>query len=322
MSLVEKFQTVIVFLSVVIGFFLGQIDFLADQAGHLVIPALFVMLFGLFLSVPLKDLRKSFKNVRFAFVVVVINFVWTPVLVWALGGIFLSAQPALWIGFIMLMVTPCTDWYLVFTGIAKGNVPLSTSILPLNLILQVVLLPVYLFIFADTSGSVNLNALFHSILIILILPFLLAQFTKYILFRCGPGNSGQSRFCDFFSNLQTPMLALAIMAMFASQGRNLLANIHILYWLLLPILIFYAINFILAQIVSKKLKFNYEDTASLTITTIAKNSPMTLGIAVMAFPNEPIIALAMIIEPLVELPVMVLVSRLLLTIKSKRPASL
>jgi hypothetical protein len=30
----------------------------------------------------------------------------------------------------MLMVTPCTDWYLIFTGIAKGNVALSTAILP------------------------------------------------------------------------------------------------------------------------------------------------------------------------------------------------
>ena len=44
----------------------------------------------------------------------------------------------------MLMVTPCTDWYLVFTGVAKGNVPLSTSILPINLILQILLLPIFL----------------------------------------------------------------------------------------------------------------------------------------------------------------------------------
>ncbi len=45
----------------------------------------------------------------------------------------------------MLMVTPCTDWYLLFTGIARGNVPLSASILPMNLILQLALLPLYLF---------------------------------------------------------------------------------------------------------------------------------------------------------------------------------
>ncbi len=47
----------------------------------------------------------------------------------------------------MLMVTPCTDWYLIFTEIAKGNVALSTAILPVNLILQVLLLPIYLFLF-------------------------------------------------------------------------------------------------------------------------------------------------------------------------------
>lgn len=65
---------------------------------------------------------------------------WTPVLAWLIAVVFLADQPVLYIGFIMLMVTPCTDWYLIFTSIAKGNVALSTALLPLNLVLQVILL--------------------------------------------------------------------------------------------------------------------------------------------------------------------------------------
>ena len=98
------------------------------------------------------------------------------------GGYFLIDHPALWIGFIMLMVTPCTDWYLAFTGIAKGMC-LSTSILPINLIPQVVLLPIYLLLFAGSIETIPLPTLIESILIVLIFPFVLAHLTRFLLRR-------------------------------------------------------------------------------------------------------------------------------------------
>ena len=81
----------------------------------------------------------------------------------------------------MLMVTPCTDWYLIFTEIAKGNVALSTAILPVNLILQVLLLPIYLFLFAGVMKTVAISVLVESIVIVIVLPFILAHATKFIM---------------------------------------------------------------------------------------------------------------------------------------------
>lgn len=217
----------------------------------------------------------------------------------------------------MLMVTPCTDWYLIFTGIAKGNVPLSATVLPVNLILQIVLLPVYLYVAGGISGSVNINELLLSILYMLILPFALAQIAK-IFIRKINSEKRQQKLLNFFSSLQTILLSFAIMFMFASKGSNLLSNINIVAKLIIPILLFYVINFVLSQAIGKIFKYNYENTASLTLTTIAKNSPMTLGVALMAFPNEPIIHLIMLLEPLIELPTMMLITRLLLIIKKKQ----
>ncbi|MBP1970064.1 ACR3 family arsenite efflux pump ArsB [Virgibacillus natechei] len=79
----------------------------------------------------------------------------------------------------MLMVTPCTDWYHVFTGIAKGNV----SILPINLILQVVLLPVYVVLFVGTIETIAITTLIESVLIVLVIPFILAHLTRYLFRR-------------------------------------------------------------------------------------------------------------------------------------------
>ena len=60
---------------------------------------------------------------------------------------------------------------------------------------------------------------------------------------------------------------------------------------------------------------SYKDTVSLSLTTLARNSPVALAIAVTAFPDEPLIALALVIGPLIELPVLACVSQVLLLIK-------
>lgn len=317
MSKIEKYQTLIIFAAVPIGLLFGQISVVEQYAEHFVTPFLFMMLFGAFLSIPLKDYRKAFANTKFSITTVLINFFWTPVLVWLLGKLFLSGSPILQIGFIMLMVTPCTDWYLIFTGVAKGNVPLSATILPVNLILQIVLLPVYLLLFGGASGTVNIHEVLISITVMLILPFSLAQIGKVLLNKM-QSHERREKVFSIFGSSQTILLAMAIMAMFAAKGGSLLTNLNVVAVLLIPIILFYIINFILAHSVGKGFRYSYEDTASLTLTTIAKNSPMTLGVALMAFPNEPLIHLIMIIEPLIELPAMMLITRALLIIRKRR----
>ena len=129
------------------------------------------------------------------------------------GGLFLSNDAPVWNGFVMLMVTPCTDWYLVFTGIAKGNVALSTSILPANLIFQVLFLPIYLLLFFGESGNVALSSLVHSIVVVLVIPFVLALIVK-----------NKKGSIPFFEQSQVLFLTLAIAAIFASEGKNLLPH--------------------------------------------------------------------------------------------------
>lgn len=288
---------------------------MAENSGKVIVPLLMTMLFGLFLSISLKELKSSFLNFKFSLASLVINFVWAPLFAYLLGRIFLSDNDAIWIGFLMLMVTPCTDWYLVFTGVAKGNVTLSTSILPMNLILQVVLLPIYLMLFFNKSGNIDLGVLLESILLILVVPFTLAYITNQLIkYR---QNSKLRKTANFFQQSQIIFLALAVVAMFASEGQALKNNPGIIYILLVPVLIYFTATFLLGKTVAKILKFNYEDTVSLHMTTLARNSPIALAIAVTAFSYEPLIALALVIQPLIELPVLVATSQILLRTRKK-----
>ena len=312
MRKLEKLQTFIILLAVGTGLLLGQIEVVKIYAEYLIVPALAAMLYGLFLSVPLKDLTKAFKNKRFAFGSLAVNFLWTPVLAWLLGYLLLSDHPYLWIGFIMLMVTPCTDWYLIFTQIAKGNVALATAILPINLILQVVLLPLYLFLFSGVSGSIDPSGLWESILIVLVIPFLLARLTGSKVLNRNRKISLNQRLMPFFTGAQLAFLCLAIAAMFATQGEYLLDNPEMLYLMLIPVMAFFLINYFFSQMIGRMLKFSYQDRASVSMTTLARNSPISLAIAVTAFPDQPLIALALIIGPLIELPILVFISQAML----------
>lgn len=315
----ERIQPLLILLAILIGLLIGQINAMASVADSFIIPALFAMMYGMFLSIPIRDLKTAFLNTKFAISSLVVNFIFTPLLAWALGALFLADYPALWIGFIMLMVAPCTDWYLVFTNIARGNRALTTSILPVNLILQLVLLPIYLFLFTGTgvAGSVDAWQLLQSILLILIIPFVLANITRFVFRKLKRQAFLDSELAPFLTTAQLVSLLIAIAAMFASQGNYLLANPGIVIVLLIPTLLFFVIIFILVRVIKKPLRFSYEDTVSLHMTTLARNSPVSLAIAVTAFPNEPLIALALVIGPLIELPVLAVVSQVLLFIRKR-----
>ncbi|WP_078427697.1 arsenic resistance protein [Alkalihalobacterium alkalinitrilicum] len=309
MNLFEKLYTLIIFSAVMIGIGIGQVELIRTNAESFIVPLLVAMIYITFLQIPIEEIKKAFKNIKFTYTSVIINFVWTPILAWLLAMIFLGNNPALYIGFIMLMVTPCTDWYLIFTGIAKGNVALSTAILPLNLILQVILLPLYLLIFGGTTGVIELGFLVESILIVLFIPLVLAVLTKLFL------KNKQQLSESLISNLSVfPIifLGLAIVAMFATQGQLLLDNLDLLWLITLPLLLFFVINFIVGQKVGHVMKYSYSDRTSLSLTTLARNSPIALAIAMTAFPDQPLIALVLVIGPLLELPILAIITQLLL----------
>lgn len=315
MSRLEKFQPAIILSAVFIGLTLSRVNVVAAWAGQFILPFLLVMLFGVFMQLPLRQIAGAFRHGRVAGLSLLINFVWNPLLAWLLGWLFLRQQPALWLGLIMLMVTPCTDWYLVFTNIARGNVALSTALLPWNLLLQLLLLPFYLLLLAGTLVPLEWQALVESVALALLLPLVTAVFLRRLIMRWKGRDWLERRLLPAIQPGQILFLGLAVTAMFASEGAALLESPLIFLALLLPVLLFFAINFGLVYLLANRLRIGYADYAALCCTTLARNSPIALAIALVAFPDRPLVALALVIGPLIELPVLSLVSQLLLRVR-------
>lgn len=311
MKFVDKAQSFIILAAALAGLGLGHVPLVASQAAGVILPLLMLMLTGVFLQVPLRNFASALQGRRVAMASVVVNFGWTPLFAGLLGWLFLSDQPAVLIGFVMLMVTPCTDWYLVFTAMSKGNVPLSTALLPINLVLQLLLLPVFLLVLSGAVFPLDWSLIVQSIGLVLVLPFLMATVLRYVVVRYGMESWLEDSALPVVQSGQTALLALAIVAVFASEGRAITEQPEVLVSLLLPITLFFGSNLALAYLVSRWLKSSYADFVSLTYLTLARNSPIALAIAVVAFAAEPLVALALVIGPLIELPVLGLVSQML-----------
>ena len=310
MDLIEKLEPVIIFSAVIIGLLFSNIQTVADNATYLINIFLCLMLCGLFLEVPLNELKDSFKNVKFTSTSLIINFLWTPLFGYFVGSLFLRGNVDVLIGFFMLILTPCTDWYLVFTKMAKGDLTLSLSILPINLILQIILLPIYLVLFFSTANSMDYSQLAFSLVIVIVIPFVAAQITKLVL-----NNGLKQKAAELMGSLQIWLLSLAVFCIFASQGVLLFENLNSIAVLFVPLILFFIVNTAIDLLVSEKINFTYSEYASLTMTTLARNSPLALAIAINSFPGHELISIALVIGPLIELPVLYVVSRFCLKIR-------
>jgi ACR3 family arsenite efflux pump ArsB len=304
MRLSETLQPLVILLAVLLGLVLGQVPMVAERAAAFVLPLLMLMLVSVFLYVPLQAFGAALRHPKFTGLSLGINFLWTPVFAWGLGAVFLRQQPDLWVGLIMLLVTPCTDWYLVFTQLARGDVRLATALLPWKLVLQLALLPGYLLVFAGALVPLEPAVLLESVVLVLVIPLITAQLLRLWLKR----NKWVTA-SALTAKLQLIFLSGAITAMFASQGGAILAQPEVTLQLLAPLLVFFSTNLLLGIGMSRWMSFDDATCVSLCFATLSRNSPLSLAIAVAAFPERPLIALVLVIGPLIELPLMALIAQ-------------
>jgi ACR3 family arsenite efflux pump ArsB len=311
-NILSKLQPVFIILSAFVGIIIGKnIDGIALYSDQLIKYFLMLLLLFVFLNINIKEITKSFLNIRFSLSALVINFIWTPLFAFFLTRLFFKGEIDVQLGYIMLMVTPCTDWYLIFTALSKGNVPLGSSILPLNLLLQIILLPIYILIFMGSIVRFDVSMILESIVFVLIIPLTIASIIKIVLGK-SPMKNNFERFISMYSdNIQFLFLCLAIISMFASQGNHLIENPMLFITILPPLIIFFILNFFLAFFAGKKLALSTEDRIPLIFTSTARNSPISLAIASVTFPDKPIVLLVLALGPIIELPILAIYSMIL-----------
>lgn len=308
----ESSQPVVLIMAMVIGLVAGTtVGGIWASSNTIIYVSLVLLVYGIALGTPLSAVARSYRNRRFFAIALLDNFVAIPIIGFLLALGFLYSTPLIYVGFILYVVNPCTDWFLVFTGMAKGDVPLGLALLPINLIVQIILIPVFLLIFAGQLIPIPLWAFVETSVVFIAIPFAGAMVTNWLAIKYKGTEWKEKKMAKSPIQIQTITLALIIFFMFAGQTQVILDNLLALSVVLIPVAIFIVVSFFIARFIGIWAKLSYEEYALLSCTTIARNSPLALAISYGLFPDEPLIQVAIIIGVLIELPALVLLVKVL-----------
>ncbi|GAA1583418.1 arsenic resistance protein [Actinoplanes couchii] len=181
-------------------------------------PVLGLLLFVTFLQVPAADLVRSLRDGRFLAAALTVNFVVVPLVVAAMS-VFLPDDPAVRAGVLLVLLAPCVDYVIVFSGLAGGDSRRLLAATPLLLIAQMLLLPVLLG--PELAGEIDSGPFLEAFLVLIVIPLALAWLTQAWARRHRPGVvvSGVA------TAAMVPLMAVTLFTVVASQVPDLRAGV-------------------------------------------------------------------------------------------------
>lgn len=214
-SRLERHQVWVYLAAILLGFGVGL--GLDDGAGALdlaVRPTLVALLFVTFAQVRFDRLRTAATDVRFLATAVAANFVVVPVVVWGLLPV-VGPDPAVRLGVLLVLLAPCTDWFITFTHLARGDTGRAMTLMPLNLVLQLALLPVYLWLIHGEvfDGIISIRSATEAFATLILLPLVGAWGARRLLEQTAGGPSS----LEGVGTLAVPLVSVVVFLVAASQ---------------------------------------------------------------------------------------------------------
>lgn len=294
----ERQQVWFYLAAIVIGLLVGT---LAPGAGHvfeaLLWPVISLLLYATFVQVPLTTIASAFKDARFLTAALIGNFVVLPLLVWGLVQ-FLPDDEAIRLGLLLVLLVPCTDWFITFTQLAKGDTARATAVTPLNLLLQLLLLPLYLWVMTD-GGLSTVFALedVWPALIVVLVPLLAAALSE-VWFRRRPAHE---RVRDRLGWCPVPLLAIVVFMIAAAHVGAVRDALDVMPVVAGAALAFLAIALILAKIIGLLFRLPATQGRTLAFGFGTRNSFVVLPFALSLPAGWEIASIVVVMQSLIEL---------------------
>jgi arsenite transporter len=260
---------------------------------------LFAMMYPAMTNVRVTEVGQAFRSPRQLGVVLFFNFAVAPFFMLLLANVFV-ADPELRTGLILYGLAPCIAMVIIFTYLAKGNVPMALVFVALNSVVQMLLIPVYArLLIGDVSFDVWVVA--ESVVLYLGLPLVAGVLTRQAVVRRG-GEAAMERLKPGLNALSILGLLFTLIVMFALKGDLILQRPSIVLEMAVPMAIFFFTMFGITYLVGARLGFTFEDAVAVAFNSTGRDFEIAIAIAITAF--SPTVALATVVGPLIEVPVM------------------
>ena len=317
----EKHQAWLYLAAIVVGLMLGMAaPGLGGAMETMLWPSLAVLLYATFTQVPLNHLPEAFRDRRFMAAILISNFVLVPFLVWGLM-LIVPDHPAVKLGVLLVLLVPCTDWFITFTHLAGGDTRRAIAVTPVNLLLQIALLPVYLWLFMGESFIEILSAerVVTVFIVLICVPLALAFLTEVWSDR----RNARAAVVERLAWFPVPLLALVVFLIAASQVEAVTGSLPILGHLLVAFLCYLIGATAIGIIVTRFFSLPVPQARTLVFGVATRNSFVVLPFALALSASWELAIIAIVFQSLVELFGMVgllwLVPRKLLPMPSALP---
>jgi ACR3 family arsenite transporter len=278
----------------------GTFELSVPNAISLGVPiGLFAMMYPAMTNVRLGEVGAAFRSPRQLAVVLAFNYLVAPFLMFGLANLFVS-DPELRTGLILYGLAPCIAMVIIFTFLAKGNTPMALVFVALNSVVQMLLIPVYArLLIGDVRFDVWVVA--ESVVLYLGLPLALGIATRMAVVR-RRGEAGMDALKPVLNGVSILGLLFTLIVMFALKGDLILERPAIVLEMAIPMSLFFAAMFFIVLLVGWRLRFPYRDAVAVAFNATGRDFEIAIAIAITAF--SPTVALATVVGPLIEVPVM------------------
>lgn len=301
----ERHQVWIYLAAVAGGLWLGRVvPSVGPHFELLLWPVLAAQLYITFVQVPLLHVRDALRDGRFVLAILLGNFVLIPLLVW-LALPWLPEDPALRLGVLLVLLVPCTDWFITFTQRGQGNTARAIAVTPILLFLQLALLPFYLWLMlpaADFSAALNIEAMLPVALLLIGVPLVAAALTE----RWVEARPERTVWRDRLGWGSVPLLAVLVFLIAGAQADSAF-DVGPVLLTLLPVFVgFMLVAAVLARGLTRWLRLPMDAGRTLAFSLGARNSFIVLPFALALPAGWETAVLVIVLQSLVELFGMVL----------------
>ena len=305
----ERHQIALYLVALLAG---GATGFLAPgSAGTLELsinPVLGLLLYATFLSIPFASVGKAARDVRFLTAVLVLNFAVVPLVVFGLTR-FIAEDQALLVGVLLVLLTPCVDYVIVFSGLAGGASDRLLASAPVLMLVQMLLLPAYLMVFVGPGlvAAIDPAPFVEALIVLIIIPLAAAALTQRLA-RTSP--LGQ-KIMVLMQALMVPLMMATLAVVVGSQIVGVRQELSSLLAVVPLYVAFLLVMIPLGLLAAKPAGLDVAATRAVVFSGATRNSLVVLPLA-LALPGPlALAALVVVTQTLVELIGMVLYVRFL-----------
>ncbi len=325
MSVFERYLTVWVFLCIIAGIALGQFMPAPFQAlgkmevANVNIPVgllIWVMIIPMLVKVNFGALQELKSHVRGIGVTLFVNWLVKPFSMAFLGWLFIRQLFAPYLpadqidsyiaGLILLAAAPCTAMVFVWSRLTKGDPLFTLSQVALNdTIMVFAFAPIVGLLLGISAIVVPWDTLITSVVLYIVIPLALAQLWRKALLKKGQGHfdAVMTRIGPWSISALLAMLVL----LFAFQGRAIVDKPLIIALLAVPILVQVLFNSSLAYWLNRKVGEKHNVACPSALIGASNFFELAVAAAISLFGFESGAALATVVGVLIEVPVMLLV---------------